>query len=80
MKIGTFNASLTSLSAVLINVMTKYFEVLRTCRASVVMATIYVVMFGLNMNIHNVENTFSQAAHFVFVYELRGQPLYILFE
>ena len=40
------NARLTSLSAVLINAIAKSFEVLRTCVGSVVMATIYVVMFG----------------------------------
>ena len=47
MEIKAFCTSLTSLCAVLINVMTENFEVLRTCSGSVAMATTYVVMFGL---------------------------------
>ena len=37
---------IASLSAILINVMAENFEVLRTCRGSVVMATINEVMFS----------------------------------
>ena len=36
---------LASLFAVLIKLIAKYFEVLRTCSGSVAMATIYIVMF-----------------------------------
>ena len=51
------HASLVSLSAVLIKAMGKSFKVLRTCRGSLTMATIYVAMFGITVfNIHNVEN------------------------
>ena len=58
MKIKTFHASLVSLSVVLIKEMGTNFELLRTCRRSVTMATIYVAMFSITIfNIHNVENT-----------------------
>ena len=46
MKIKTFQAGLVSLSAVRIKAIGKLFEVLRTCRGSVTMATIHVIMFG----------------------------------
>ena len=49
MKISTLHSNLTSLFAVLINVMAITFEVLRTCRDRVAMATIYVVMFGITV-------------------------------
>ena len=46
MKIKAFHASLVSSTAVVIKAMGESFEVLRTCRGSVTMATIYVVMLG----------------------------------
>ena len=46
MKIKTYPASLVSFSAILIKPMGKNIEVLCTCRGSITMATIYVVMFG----------------------------------
>ena len=46
MKIKTFHINLVSLSAFLIKAMGNTSEVLRICRDSVTMATIYVVMFG----------------------------------
>ena len=57
MKVKTFHAIL--ISAVIIKVMAKHFEVLRTCRGSVAMTTIYVLMFDVTvcMNINNVEST-----------------------
>ena len=39
--------TVASLCTVLIKVIAKYFEVLRTCRGSIAMATIYVVMFDI---------------------------------
>ena len=46
MEIKTLHASLVSLSAVLVKAIGKDFEVLRACRGSVTIATIYEVMFG----------------------------------
>ena len=48
-KIRSFHTRLASLFTVLIKVIAKYFKVLRTCRGSVAMATIYVVMFDISV-------------------------------
>ena len=48
-QIKTFHAGSVSISAVLMKAMGKKFEVLRKCRDSVTMATIYVVMLGKNV-------------------------------
>ena len=47
MKISVLHANLASISAVHINVMAVNFEVLRTCRGRVAMATIYIVIIGI---------------------------------
>ena len=44
-KIRNFHTNLASLFTVLITEIAKYFKVPRTCRSSVAMATIYVVIF-----------------------------------
>ena len=50
MKMKIFHTGLAQLFAVFIKVMAKNFTALRTCsRGSVVMATIYVVVFGLTV-------------------------------
>ena len=46
-KIRNFHTSSASLFTVLIKVIAKYFEVLRTCRVSVAMDTIYVIMLDI---------------------------------
>ena len=48
-KIRNFHTSLASLFTGLIKVIAKYFKVLRTCRNSVAMAIIYVVMFDISI-------------------------------
>ena len=63
MKIRPFHASLASSFAVLIIVMVKHFEVVHTCRDSIVMATIYVVIVAITVyEKHNVENVYVQTS------------------
>ena len=57
MKIRTCHASLASLSAVLINVKAKNFKELHTCRGSVAMATIYVVIITVTVYESTMWNT-----------------------
>ena len=48
-KIRNFYTSLASLFTGLIKIIAKYFKVPRTCRYSVAMATMYVVMFDISV-------------------------------